>query len=30
MKEVTAAGFQTVRGPESWRGRSYAALFRRP
>jgi ubiquinone/menaquinone biosynthesis C-methylase UbiE len=30
MKEVTAAGLQALRGPESWRGRSYAALFRRP
>ena len=30
MKEVTAAGFQLIRGPESWRGRTYAVLFRRP
>jgi len=30
LKEVTAAGFQVVRGPESWRGRTYAMLFRRP
>lgn len=30
LKEVTAAGFQVVRGPESWRGRTYAVLFRRP
>jgi ubiquinone/menaquinone biosynthesis C-methylase UbiE len=30
VKEVTAAGFQLIRGPESWRGRTYAALFRRP
>jgi ubiquinone/menaquinone biosynthesis C-methylase UbiE len=30
VKEVTAAGFQLMRGPESWRGRTYAALFRRP
>jgi ubiquinone/menaquinone biosynthesis C-methylase UbiE len=30
MKEVTQAGFQWMRGPESWRGRTYALLFRRP
>jgi ubiquinone/menaquinone biosynthesis C-methylase UbiE len=30
VNEVTAAGFQLVRGPESWRGRTYAALFQRP
>lgn len=30
LKEVTAAGFQTVRGPESWRGQTYAVLFTRP
>ena len=30
MKEVTLAGFQLMRGPESWRGRTYAVLFRRP
>jgi hypothetical protein len=30
VKEVTAAGFQLIRGPESWRGRTYAVLFRRP
>jgi ubiquinone/menaquinone biosynthesis C-methylase UbiE len=30
VKEVTAAGFQLMRGPESWRGRTYAVLFRRP
>jgi ubiquinone/menaquinone biosynthesis C-methylase UbiE len=30
VKEVSAAGFQLMRGPESWRGRTYAALFRRP
>jgi ubiquinone/menaquinone biosynthesis C-methylase UbiE len=30
MREVSAAGLRAVRGPESWRGRSYAALFRRP
>jgi ubiquinone/menaquinone biosynthesis C-methylase UbiE len=30
VNEVTAAGFQLMRGPESWRGRTYAALFQRP
>ncbi len=30
MQEVTQAGFQWMRGPESWRGRTYAVLFRRP
>jgi ubiquinone/menaquinone biosynthesis C-methylase UbiE len=30
LKEVTPAGFQLIRGPESWRGRTYAVLFRRP
>jgi ubiquinone/menaquinone biosynthesis C-methylase UbiE len=30
VREVTAAGFQLMRGPESWRGRTYATLFRRP
>jgi ubiquinone/menaquinone biosynthesis C-methylase UbiE len=30
MHEVTRAGFQWMRGPESWRGRTYALLFRRP
>ena len=30
MQEVTVAGFQVTRGPESWRGRTYAVLFRRP
>jgi ubiquinone/menaquinone biosynthesis C-methylase UbiE len=30
MQEVTVAGFQVMRGPESWRGRTYAVLFRRP
>ena len=30
LKEVTGAGFQLIRGPESWRGRAYAVLFRRP
>ncbi|HEX7012720.1 MAG TPA: methyltransferase domain-containing protein [Steroidobacteraceae bacterium] len=29
-KEVTAAGFELLRGPETWRGRTYAVLFRRP
>jgi predicted methyltransferase len=30
VREVTAAGFQLVRGPESWRGRIYGVLFTRP
>ena len=30
MQEVTRTGFQWMRGPESWRGRTYAILFRRP
>jgi ubiquinone/menaquinone biosynthesis C-methylase UbiE len=30
LKEVTSAGFQLIRGPESWRGRTYAVLFKRP
>lgn len=30
LKEVSAAGFQPVRGPEPWRGRTYAVLFARP
>jgi ubiquinone/menaquinone biosynthesis C-methylase UbiE len=30
VSEVTAAGFQLMRGPERWRGRLYAVLFRRP
>jgi predicted methyltransferase len=30
VREVTAAGFQLMRGPEKWRGRTYAVLFRRP
>jgi ubiquinone/menaquinone biosynthesis C-methylase UbiE len=30
MQEVTVAGFQLMRGPERWRGRTYAVLFRRP
>jgi ubiquinone/menaquinone biosynthesis C-methylase UbiE len=29
MKEVSAAGFQAVRGPERWRGRVYAVLLER-
>lgn len=29
-KEVTAAGFELVRGPQPWRGKTYAVLFRRP
>jgi ubiquinone/menaquinone biosynthesis C-methylase UbiE len=29
VREVTAAGFQLMRGPETWRGRTYAVLFRR-
>jgi ubiquinone/menaquinone biosynthesis C-methylase UbiE len=29
-QEVTRASFQWLRGPESWRGRTYAVLFRRP
>jgi ubiquinone/menaquinone biosynthesis C-methylase UbiE len=29
-QEVTAASFQVMRGPEPWRGRTYAVLFRRP
>lgn len=29
LKEVPAAGFQVVRGPERWRGRTYAVLFKR-
>jgi len=29
-KEVTAAGFELLRGPDTWRGRTYAVLFRRP
>lgn len=29
VREVTAAGFQLMRGPEAWRGRTYAVLFRR-
>ena len=30
VREVTAAGFQLMQEPESWRGRTYAVLFRRP
>lgn len=30
LEEVPEAGFELVRGPESWRGRTYAVLFRRP
>jgi ubiquinone/menaquinone biosynthesis C-methylase UbiE len=30
MQELTRAGFQWMRGPEPWRGRTYALLFRRP
>ncbi len=30
VREVTAAGFELMRGPASWRGRTYGALFRRP
>jgi ubiquinone/menaquinone biosynthesis C-methylase UbiE len=30
LKDVSAAGFQLVRGPEPWRGRTYAVLFARP
>jgi ubiquinone/menaquinone biosynthesis C-methylase UbiE len=30
VREVTRAGFELMRGPESWRGRTYAVLFRRP
>jgi ubiquinone/menaquinone biosynthesis C-methylase UbiE len=30
MQEVTRAGFQWMRGPEAWRGRTYAVLFKRP
>jgi hypothetical protein len=30
MKAVTVASFQVMRGPESWRGQTYAVLFRRP
>jgi ubiquinone/menaquinone biosynthesis C-methylase UbiE len=30
VREVSAAGFQLVRGPEAWRGRLYGVLFRRP
>ena len=30
VREITAAGFELMRGPEQWRGRTYALLFRRP
>ncbi len=30
VKEVTAAGFELIRGPAPWRGRTYGILFRRP
>jgi len=30
VREVTAAGFQVLRAPEPWRGRTYGTLFRRP
>jgi ubiquinone/menaquinone biosynthesis C-methylase UbiE len=30
VKETTAAGFQLMRTPESWRGRTYGVLFTRP
>lgn len=30
VREVTAAGFELVRGPASWRGRTYGVVFRRP
>jgi ubiquinone/menaquinone biosynthesis C-methylase UbiE len=30
LNEVTAAGFHVIRGPEPWRGRTYAVMFRRP
>jgi hypothetical protein len=29
IREVTAAGFELLLGPESWRGRTYAVLFTR-
>jgi ubiquinone/menaquinone biosynthesis C-methylase UbiE len=29
VREVTAAGFELVRGPATWRGRTYGVLFRR-
>ena len=29
LQEVTRAGFQWMRGPEAWRGRTYAVLFKR-
>ena len=30
VRDASAAGFQLIRGPEPWRGRTYAVLFRRP
>jgi ubiquinone/menaquinone biosynthesis C-methylase UbiE len=30
VREITAAGFELVRGPESWRGRTYGVMFKRP
>ncbi|BAU49372.1 methyltransferase type 11 [Sulfurifustis variabilis] len=30
LREAKAAGFQVLRGPEPWRGRTYAVLFERP
>lgn len=30
LAEVTDAGFETVRGPERWRGSLYALMVRRP
>jgi ubiquinone/menaquinone biosynthesis C-methylase UbiE len=30
VREVTTAGFQLMRGPASWRGRTYGVLFQRP
>lgn len=30
VREVTAAGFQLMRGPEPWRGRIYGVMFTRP
>ncbi|MGH8728933.1 MAG: class I SAM-dependent methyltransferase [Burkholderiales bacterium] len=30
VKEVTATGFQVIREPAPWRGRTYGVLFKRP
>lgn len=30
LKEVTSAGFELLRGPQPWRGKTYAVLFTRP